>query len=206
MNKILPKIYTIDGTDANRLMRGEWNQLYKEKKGKAQAESVDLSKKLEEHIDIVTKEVNLNFLQYELEEEIIRDVDVQIIEEMPFVRSSLDGMTEETQIPCEAKHTHQDNRMEIVAESYYPKLQHYMMHCKIDSIYLSVIFGNRRFEYTVIDADYTYQKKLLAVEEWFYQHLIDNKEPTQIDMYIPQVDKKGIKLDIIKPVDMMNIL
>ena len=122
---------------------------------------------------------------------------------MPFVRSSLDGMTHDTQKPCEAKHTYQENRMEIVAENYYPQLQHYMMHCKIDNIYLSVIFGNRRFEYTSIDADYTYQKKLLAVEEWFIEHLNENKEPKAYKG-LPIIDKKDIKLDGMKQYDMKD--
>jgi hypothetical protein len=93
--------------------------------------------------------------------------------------------------------------MEVLAENYYPQLQHYMIHTQKDSMYLSAIFGNRRFEYTLIEADYTYQKKLLAVEEWFIEHLNENKEPKAY-RDLPTVDKKDIKLDGMKQYDMKD--
>ena len=195
--------YTIGGSDANRLMKGEWSQLYKEIKGKA--EPADLSKVLQVQIGIATEQVNLDFLQYELEQAVHRDIAVDPSSEYPFLRSSLDGITHDTQTPCEAKHTYEGNRMDIIAEQYYPQLQHYMIHTKRDFIYLSVIFGNRRFEYTTIDADYTYQKKLLAVEDWFYQHLVENKEPTQMGIDIPEAPtKENIKLNGMVVMDMTN--
>ena len=193
--------YILGGSDANRLMRGEWVDLFNEITGKT--EPVDLSKVLQVQVGVATEKVNLDFLQYDLEEEVLRNVDVKPVEEMPFIRSSLDGMTHDTQRPCEAKHTYQDNRMEVLAENYYPQLQHYMMHSKVDTIYLSAIFGNRRFEYTSIDADYTYQKKLYSVEEWFIEHLNKNKEPKAYKG-LPTIDKKDIKLDGMKQYDMKN--
>jgi len=201
MNKIPPKIYTIGGSDANRLMRGEYTQLYKEIKGFTKP--TDSRKVLDEQINIATKDVNLDFLQYDLEQVVHRDISVDASSKYPFLRSSLDGITHDTQTPCEARHTHEGDRMDIMAEQYYPQLQHYMIHTKRDFIYLSVIFGNRRFEYTTIDADYTYQKKLLAVEDWFYQHLVENKEPTQMGIDIPEAPaKENIKLNGMVVMDM----
>ena len=194
-------IYTLGGSDANRLMRGEWSELYNEIKDKA--EPVDLSKVLQVQIGLATEKVNLDFLQYDLEQRVIRNIDVETLENKPWMRSSLDGITDETRLPCEAKHTYQDNRMEVVAENYYPQLQHYMMHSSSDSIYLSVIFGNRRFEYTMIESDLTYQKKLLSVEEWFIEHLNNNKEPKAFKG-LPTIDKKDIKLDGMKQYDMKD--
>ncbi len=193
--------YTLGGSDANRLMRGEWSDLYKEIKEKKERD--DLSKVLQVQIGIATEKVNLDFLQYDIEQEVFRDINVKPDDKKLWMRSSLDGMTDETHTPCEAKHTYQDNRMEVLAENYYPQLQHYMIHTQKDSIYLSVIFGNRRFEYTLIDADYTYQKKLLAVEEWFLTHLNENKEPKAYKD-LPKIDKKDIKLDGMKQYDMEN--
>lgn len=193
--------YTLGGSDANRLMRGEWLDLYKEIKEEKARD--DLSKVLQVQIGIATERVNLDFLQYDLEQKVLRNIDVQVLKDRPWMRSSLDGITDETRVPCEAKHTYQDNRMEVLAENYYPQLQHYMMHSNSDGMYLSAIFGNRRFEYTLIDADYTYQKKLLAVEEWFLAHLNENKEPKGFKD-LPTVDKKDIKLDGMKQYDMKD--
>jgi len=193
--------YTLGGSDANRLMRGEWLDLYKEIKDEKPRD--DLSKILQVQIGIATEKVNLDFLGYDIDDKItIRNFNVEKSKEFPFLRSTLDGITD-SGIPCEAKHTYQDNRMEVVAENYYPQLQHYMMHAKADDMYVSVIFGNRRFEYTRIDADLTYQKKLLAVEEWFIEHLNENKEPKGFKD-LPNVDKKNIKLDGMKQYDMKD--
>ena len=193
--------YCLGGSDANRLMRGEWLDLYKEIKDEKPRD--DLSKVLQVQIGIATERVNLDFLQYDIEQEVFRDITVDPDDKNKWMRSSLDGMTDETHTPCEAKHTYQDNRMEVLAENYYPQLQHYMIHTQKDSMYLSAIFGNRRFEYTLIDADYTYQKKLLAVEEWFIEHLNENKEPKAYKD-LPTVDKKDIKLDGMKQYDMKD--
>lgn len=192
--------YTLGGSDANRIMRGDWDTLYKEIKG--EAEPVDLSQVLAVQIGIATEKVNLDFLQYSIEEEVFRDISVDRHEKSKWLRSSLDGMTDETHLPCEAKHTHSQNDMVKVAEYYMPQLQHYMYHTEKDSLYLSVIFGNSKHEYTLVSADYTYQKKLLAVESWFIDHLDANKMPESLTNDVPKMDSKDIKLNGMNQVDM----
>ena len=153
-------IYTLGGSDANRLMRGEWSELYNEIKDKA--EPVDLSKVLQVQIGLATEKVNLDFLQYDLEQRVIRNIYVETLENKPWMRSSLDGITDETRLPCEAKHTYQDNRMEVVAENYYPQLQHYMMHSSSDSIYFQL--------YSVTEDLNTHQLMLtIPIKRNYYQ-------------------------------------
>ena len=132
--------------------------------------------------------------------EIINDPD----KDKKWLRSSLDGMTDETHTPCEAKHTHSANRLEVVGEYYMPQLQHYMLHTAKDEVYLSVIFGNNRHEYASIPADYTYQKKLIAVESWFIDHLVADKEPETLIADVPKKEAKDIVLNGMKQVDMSN--
>ena len=64
---------------------------------------------------------------------------------------------------AEAKHTYEGNTLENVITTYFAQLQHYMMHSKTDSIYVSAIFGNRRWEKTVIHRDPEYIKKLRSL-------------------------------------------
>ena len=52
--------YTLGGSDANRLMRGEWLDLYKEIKDEKPRD--DLSKVLQVQIGIATENLNLDFL------------------------------------------------------------------------------------------------------------------------------------------------
>jgi len=192
--------YVLGGSDANRIMRGEWRELYREIKGLDKPK--DLSQVLAVQIGVATEKVNLDFLQYDIEQEVFRDISVDPDKSKTWLRSSLDGMTDETHTPCEAKHTHSNNRMEVLAEYYMPQLQHYMLHTAKDEIYLSVIYGNNRHEYTLIPADYTYQKKLVAVESWFIDHLVEDKEPETLIADVPKKEAKDIILSGMRQVDM----
>lgn len=194
--------YLLGGSDANRIMRGEWRELYREIKGLDKPK--DLSQVLAVQIGVATEKVNLDFLQFDLEQEIFRDITVDPDKDKKWLRSSLDGMTDETHTPCEAKHTHSANRLEVVGEYYMPQLQHYMLHTAKDEVYLSVIFGNNRHEYASIPADYTYQKKLIAVESWFIDHLVADKEPETLIADVPKKEAKDIVLNGMKQVDMSN--
>ena len=55
----------IGGSDAGRIINGDWLALWQEKTGRAEPE--DLSRKLAVQIGIATEKVNLEFLQYELD-------------------------------------------------------------------------------------------------------------------------------------------
>ena len=53
----------IGGSDANRIMRGDWHKLWLEKTGKQVPE--DLSKNLAVQIGVITEPVNIRFFEYE---------------------------------------------------------------------------------------------------------------------------------------------
>ena len=107
-------------------------------------------------IGMCTENVNLDFLERDIEQEIFRNISVDPDDRAPWLVSSLDGMTDETHTPCEAKHTSESNTFERIARKCYPQLQHYLMHTQKDYIYLSVLFGNKKYLYAAIDADNKY--------------------------------------------------
>ena len=62
-----------------------------------------------------------------------------------------------------------------------PQLQHYMQVAMMDRAYLSVIFGNMRYEWCEIQYDNEYIKMLYEMESTFwYEHVIKDKEPENI--------------------------
>ena len=98
----------LGGSDSVRIMRGEWYQLWAERTGRADPE--DLSDKLNVQIGIATETINLNWLEKSIEVDIDRDIAVPPRE---FLMAHLDGMTKDNdKIPCEAKHTYENNTME----------------------------------------------------------------------------------------------
>ncbi len=200
--------YYIGGSDATALMSGRWSELYLKKKNiSLKKHDNDIQKIsnppqiIASKIGMCTENVNLDFLERDIEQEIFRNISVDPDDRAPWLVSSLDGMTDETHTPCEAKHTSESNTFERIARKCYPQLQHYLMHTQKDYIYLSVLFGNKKYLYAAIDADNKYQKALLDVEEWFYCHLIENKIPTKIYAYISnmRIEDKIRKLNIIDP-------
>tara|TARA_R100000458_G_scaffold52597_1_gene54247 strand:+ start:8178 stop:8957 length:780 start_codon:yes stop_codon:yes gene_type:complete len=190
----------IGGTDAGRICRGDWLNLWNEKTGRAVPE--DLTWKLAVQIGIATEKVNLDFLAHELEVEIKRDVELK---QDGFMMSHLDGVIANptNDILVEAKHTYENNDVEKVAQYYYPQLQHYLMHAKADEIYLSIIFGNSKHIWTSIESDPEFQKTLYKREAAFWKFVEDDKEPQGFEDLIVE-PPKDIKLDGMIAVDMNN--
>ena len=166
----------LGGSDSKRIMHdGDWLQLWKEKTGRA--EPADLSNIVPVQMGIITESLNLDFLEKEIDEKIIRDV---TIKNDSFMQSHLDGHTQGKGVPCEAKHTHEHNTMENVAHTYYAQIQHYLYQTAMDHLWLSIFFGNKRWEHTIIDYDTTYQKRMLKVLEYFWSCVEEDKEPHNI--------------------------
>tara|TARA_R100001530_G_scaffold15032_1_gene13463 strand:- start:1316 stop:2191 length:876 start_codon:yes stop_codon:yes gene_type:complete len=178
----------IGGSDANRIMRGDWHKLWLEKTGKQVPE--DLSKNLAVQIGVITEPVNIRFFEYEKNFKVISNAG-ELRQQDQFMFASYDGVVMnsdngsvvETKVPLpiECKHTNSNNTMDNCVQNYMPQLQHYLMVSKAPYIYLSVIFGNNRYETCKVDADKTYQKKLYEIEKSFWQYVQEDKEPEKLD-------------------------
>ena len=191
--------YKIGGRDACALMTGNWAGLYCRKMkitGSNSNNTQAHQRSIPSRIGMATEKENLNILQYEIEEEIYPHISVDEREDLPWMCSQLDGMTDETHTPCEAKHTHERNSFEKVLRNCYPQLQHYLLHTSKEKIYLSVIFGNRGYAYACVPTDFKYQKRLLAAEEWFFQCLCDRIIPLKVGNQFRNMDIniKGIEV------------
>ena len=95
-----------------------------------------------------------------------------------FRYAHFDGWCPTERAIIECKHTNHFNKMEHVKTRYYAQVQHYLMMAKLDVCYLSVLFGNARWEYIAIPSHKKYQRELSYRQDQFWQMVINNVEPT----------------------------
>jgi len=172
----------IGGTDANKLVHGEWLDLYDEKTGRA--EPVNLDDVLPVQMGITTEQFNREWFT--------KQKDLMVSEEKTiwyndYIYGSLDGIVwssmelDSTPIAVfEAKHTHAFNtsakkKVEFV-DKYYPQLQHYMLVSKLPKAYLSIFFGNMHYEYVEVLEDRKFQSMLLKAYKYFWD-AVEKKKP-----------------------------
>jgi len=182
----------IGGSDATRIMRGDWHTLWLEKTEKQKPE--DLSRVLPVQLGLYTEPVNKQWLEYELNKK-VTDYP-ELYAKKDFMFAHYDGWIEQDKIIVECKHTYSNNTLDNVISTYMPQVQHYLMVSETPYIYLSVIFGNNRFEYCKIDEDETYQKKLYEIEKSFWSYVKDNKPPEQLDQLTDQLPKLAGRIKI----------
>ena len=171
---------SLGGSDANRIMRGDWHSLWLEKTGRKEPE--DLSWVLPVQIGIATEDLHAKFFDHESNKKTISNGEELILKSThQFMSASYDGVEQTELVPVEFKHTNANNTLDGVISTYMPQLQHYTMVSGCKCIYLSVIFGNNRHEWCKVDADKDYMNKLYGIEHSFWQHVEKDKEPEDLD-------------------------
>ena len=75
-------------------------------------------------------------------------------------KGTVDACIHGTHEIVEAKHTYERNTMEGCLNMYMPQIQFYLWISVKDGCYLSVIFGNRRWESVYIKKDWDYIHKM----------------------------------------------
>jgi len=190
---------TLGGSDANRIMRGDWHSLWLEKTGRKEPE--DLSWVLPVQIGIATEELHARFFDHESSKKTISNDGGELKSTHQFMSASYDGVEQTELVPIEFKHTNANNTLDGVISTYMPQLQHYTMVSGCKYIYLSVIFGNNRHEWCKVDADKDYMNKLYGIENSFWQHVQKDKEPEELDTSeLPKLAGK-IKINDMRSID-----
>lgn len=183
----------LGGSDANRIMAGDWHQLWLEKTGRVEPE--DLSGNIAVQLGKHTENFNLDWW-------VEQHPDTQISAwqypmEMNWEGIPLKGTADAMIQPepdstlhemIECKHTHERNNMESILERYMPQLQFYMWIGVKDGIYVSVIFGNSRWESVYVKKDWDYIKKMQVHIHEFWKCVTDDSEPA-ITFHKPSIDK-----------------
>lgn len=194
----------IGGSDATRIMKGDWHSLWMEKTGRA--ESDDLSNVLPVQLGSWTEEFNRQWFQKQTETTVVTAQTENLVHpENDWMRANLDGYTailESTNDPSEftalrtgiweGKHVNQFRSIEECVEQYYAQVHHYMMVTGEERAVLSVLFGNLRWEYQAIEFDKEYADTLFTMESEFWSHVTNQIEPVNPE------EKKAPRLDEMK--------
>lgn len=189
---------SIGGSDANRIMRGDWHTLWLEKTKRQEPE--DLSWNLPVQIGLATENLHAKFFDNQADKKTISNA-VELKDKLEFMTASYDGVIVEEEVPVEYKHTNSNNTLDNCISNYMPQLQHYCKVSGANYIYLSVFFGNQRHEWCKIDADKDYQKKLYDIEKSFWQYVKEDKEPEKLDTSeLPKLAGK-IKINDMRTID-----
>ena len=155
----------IGASDANTLMQGKWRQLWLEKTGKAEPE--DLSNVLRVQLGIFTEPFNLQWFEHMT----AIKVGQGHLNEWPTftdkhgfpMACTPDGHVIGEPIGVEAKHTNSFNTMEKALDYYMPQLQHSMAVTGLNKWYLTVLFGNDKWDYALVERSDSYIKRLLEI-------------------------------------------
>ena len=169
---------TISGTDAARIVAGDWKNLYYEKKGVTERE--DLSHVLPVQMGIHTESFNREWYKKQTGLEVTDPVYVQSKSHKNLV-GSLDGLAYDPKADqlsvWDAKHSNAFMKAEKLFERYYPQMQHYMLVTELNNAILSVFYGNMKWEELHIGEDKDFQWSLLKAELVFLKMLEENQEP-----------------------------
>ena len=176
---VLDRRSGIGGSDATKIVAGEWKKLYQLKKGLIDDE--DLSFVLPVQMGIYNEDFNRDWFTAHT------DLPVQEVESTmkhkkhDFMLANLDGFVlNENLKPMgvfEAKHVHAFTKDDTILEKYYAQIQHYMIVSNLPQAWLSILFGNNKWKSFHVQADKKFQKKLIQAEEMFWQHIINDEEP-----------------------------
>ena len=168
----------IGGSDCVKIMQGNWLELWQIKTGLV--ESDDLSRNLAVQLGSYTEDFNLEWFEIEYDcilSNLQREYELQI-GTVP-AKGTVDGTWNGHVI--EAKHTNSYNNMEGVIEYYMPQIQLYAHLAKADGAYLSVIFGNNKWEAAYVDRDEKYFDSMWAVVSDFWGYVVRKQEPVGYD-------------------------
>lgn len=185
----------IGGSDARKLMEGKFYDLWRIKTGAIEEE--DYSDVLWAQLGHFTEPFNAWWLESHYGVEVHYQADVspaKVNEASPFLRCTPDGgfevLTDRDGLGLpigasgilELKHTNPFGHRLDPLNLYYPQCQHNLLVSGMHYCLLSVLYGNSGHEVFVIEADATYQGKLLEVEQRFWDYVQLDTPP---DMELP---------------------
>ncbi len=180
----------IGGSDCVKIMRGEWLELWEIKTGKRKSD--DLSDNIAVQLGTFTESFNLQWFekQYQC---VLQKHQWEIEQQIGSVpaKGTIDAAY--GFIPVEAKHTNAFNSMDDIIERYMPQIQLYAKLADTHSAYLSVIFGNSKWEGRHIRCDNEYFNSMWAVVSDFWSYVEADKPPQ--DVNVPIINQDNIQVD-----------
>lgn len=201
----LPRSQGIGGTDAMRIMQGDWLPLYLEKIGEAEPE--DLSNVFKVQLGIYTESFHAEWFTKQTGLTILGVKSTQVHPDHDWMLANLDGWLVSEDCFVEFKHTRGGALAWDKARYYMPQLQHYMAVTRSERCYFSIIPGNDEPRHVVVERDDAYIAKLIDLERSFWWHVTERVQPDIIPVgEIARTDKlaEAIKVDGLRIADMTS--
>lgn len=160
----------IGGSDAPKIVAGEWHALWLDKTGRA--EPNDLSRVLPVQMGNATEEFNAYWFELMGHGKVECRGIPRVHGEHKFLRCTLDGLIDHPHASriWQAKHVAGRQPFEEVVARYTPQVCHEMIVCGLGRGVLSVLIGTDRFEIAEIELDPFYASDYVerCVEFWGY--------------------------------------
>ena len=168
----------LGGSDAMRIIKGEWLKLYNEKLGLTPQD--DLSSVFRVQLGITTEPLHRRWFS--------KMTGLNVSEAGPYIHhkehdwmfANLDGWVDERNTFVEFKHTNARATLREKARYYMPQLQHYIAVTNVNECYFSIIKGNDDPEYCMVERNQEYIEELIGMEKAFWWH-VTNKIPPDIE-------------------------
>lgn len=193
----------IGGSDAARIINGNWHELYLEKVGLREPD--DLSDVFPVQLGILTERFHIEW-QARRHNLTITYPEVRYYHATnAFMFTHLDGWINDRNTFIEAKHSNSRATLREKAAYYMPQLQHAIAVTGTDNCYFSLIAGNEEPDWCIVDRDEAYITRLIEMEASFWWH-VENRVPPEITPSGTQAEMKRlgstIRIDGLKPYDM----
>ncbi len=168
----------IGGSDAAKIVSGDWHDLWLDKTGRKEPE--DLSGVFAVQMGNATEELNLDWYTLKTGGPVTRRGEVVICKEYPILRCTLDGFDafdrgEERVI--QAKHVNGFSKIDDVRARYQFQVMHEALVCGVTKGILSVIIGTNEPVLELIELDDFWATDYIEKCKQFWQHVIDDRAP-----------------------------
>jgi predicted phage-related endonuclease len=167
----------IGGSDAGRIMNGQWFDLWLLKTGRVEPD--DLSDVLAVQLGVVTEELNLNWFERQTGHSVTRRGEEVAHPYYGFMHCTLDGLTSvgDQVAVVQAKWSNPFSRIEEIEQRYMAQVHHEMLVCGCSLAFLSVITGRPSYELIEIRLDDDYAGTLLRREQEFWSFVEYDEAP-----------------------------
>lgn len=193
----------IGGSDAQRIMKGDWINLYREKVGDAEPE--DLSGVFRVQLGLHTENFHAAWFTKTMGYTHQHEMHLRHHKEHPWMCANLDRWLPDLDTFLEMKHSANGVNVSDKARYYMAQLQHYMAVTGVTYCYFSVIRGNDEPQVVIVDRDETYIEELIKMEKAFWWHVENKMEPDIIPIHqLGRAEKmvESIKVDAMRVADM----
>jgi hypothetical protein len=196
----------VGGSDARRIIEGDWLALYEEKVGIRQPE--DLSKVFRVQLGVWTEPFHFAWLRDQMGMALGQKAPLIQHPSLPWMQASIDGWLLDEETFIDLKHSNARATVRSMSETYQPQIAHYCAVFGVTHGYLSFIAGNEDPVVCKVEPSRTYIDELVELEANFWWH-VENKVAPDQHMHAEQfaevhAQAKNVKVNGMRFVDMQG--